>query len=79
MTQDSVERTLGKLLTDEAFRERFFTAPAQACRDAGITLSPAELDALGRLSREALARFSEEVDDRISRPCLDPTGRGSQT
>ena len=27
MSQHAVERTLGKLLTDEAFRERFFTTP----------------------------------------------------
>jgi ribosomally synthesized peptide len=76
VTQDSVERTLGKLLTDEAFRERFFAAPAEACREAGLSLSSGELEALQRLSREALVRFGEDVDARISRPCLDRTGRG---
>ena len=74
MTQDSVERTLGKLLTDEAFRDRFFAGPAEACREAGLSLSPVELEALQRLSRDELARFGDEVDPRISRPCLDPTG-----
>ena len=78
MTQDSVERTLGKLLTDEAFRVRFFIAPVEACREVGISLSSVELDALQQLSREALARFSEDVDARISRPALDPTGQGRQ-
>ena len=78
MTQDSVERTLGKLLTDEAFRDRFFIAPVEACREAGISLSSVELDALQRLSREALARFSEDLDARISRPALDQTGQGRQ-
>lgn len=75
MTQDSVERALGKLVTDEAFRARFFAAPAEACRDAGLSLSPVELEALQRLSHEELARFAEDVDARISRPCLDPMGR----
>ena len=75
MTQDSVERALGKLLTDEAFCTRFFAAPAAACRDAGLTLSPVELEALQRLSREQLARLADDVDARISRPCLDPTGQ----
>lgn len=71
MTQQAVERALGKLLTDEAFRERFFTAPVAACREAGLTLSPVELEALSRLPREELARFGEDLDARISRPCLD--------
>ena len=72
MTQQAVERALGKLLTDEAFRARFFAAPAATCRQAGLTLSPVELDALSRLSREQLARFAEDLDRRISRPSLDP-------
>ena len=74
MTQDSVERALGKLLTDEAFRERFFAAPVEACREAGLSLSAVELEALQGLSREQIAQFGEHVDARISRPCLDPTG-----
>ena len=74
MTQDSVDRALGKLLTDESFREQFFAAPVEACREAGLTLSPVEVEALQRLSRDELARFGDEVDARISRPCLDPTG-----
>lgn len=72
MTQQAVERALGKLLTDEAFRERFFTNPERASWEAGFALSPTELEALMRLSPEALARFSEDLDKRISRPSLDP-------
>ena len=52
MTQQAVERALGKLITDEAFRERFFAAPIAACLEAGLTLSAAELEALSRLSPE---------------------------
>ncbi len=37
-----------------------------------MTLSPIELEALSRLSHEAVARFSEDLDRRISRPSLDP-------
>ena len=51
---------------------------SQVCREAGISLSSVELDALQRLSREALARFSEDLDARISRPALDQTGQGRQ-
>ena len=75
MTQQAVERTLGKLLTDENFRERFFTNPEIASWEAGFTLSPIELEALSQVSHEALARFSEGLDRRISRPSLDPDRR----
>ena len=43
MTQQAVERALGKLLTDENFRERFFAGPELACWEAGFALSPVEL------------------------------------
>ena len=75
MTQQAVERALGKLLTDENFRDSFFANPTIACWEAGFTLSPIELEALSRLSNEALALFSEVLDKRISRPSLDPDRR----
>ena len=40
MTQQAVERVLGKLLTDENSREQFFASPELACREAGFALSP---------------------------------------
>ena len=75
MSQQAVERALGKLLTDETFRERFFAAPETAAWEAGLALSPAELEALTQLSQKAIARFSETIDKRISRPSLDPDRR----
>ena len=62
MTQQAVERALGKLLTDENFRERFFENPEAAGWEAGISLSPTELDALSRLSRRAVDVLSEDLD-----------------
>jgi hypothetical protein len=58
----AVERTLGKLMTDETFRERFLSHPEAAAWEAGLPLSPIELDALSRLSRAAVVRFSESLD-----------------
>jgi ribosomally synthesized peptide len=75
VTQQAVERVLGKLLTDEEFRERFFVGPAEACWQAGLPVSLVELEALARLSRDELARFGASLDQRISRACLDPTWR----
>jgi hypothetical protein len=70
MTQLAVERTLGKLLTDESFRERFFTSPRETVWAAGLRLSDIELAALSGLSRSALRSFSASLDPRICRLCL---------
>jgi hypothetical protein len=71
MSQAAVERTLGKLVTDETFRVRFFLDPTAASFAAGLELSPAEVEALSCLSLQALARFSACLDARIRRL---PTG-----
>jgi hypothetical protein len=56
VTQQAVERTLGKLLTDEK----------------GLILSTIELEALSRVPRSAFRSLHEDLDERIIRPCLDP-------
>ena len=71
MTQHAVERTIGKLVTDAAFRTKFFSNPAVATWEAGLTLSPVELEALSRLSSAALTRFGESLDARIRRLWVD--------
>ena len=75
MSQAAVERTLGKLITDECFRRRFFKDPTAASFSAGLELSLAELDALSRLPVKATDRFSGCLDDRIRRVPLDDEGR----
>ncbi len=67
MSQRDVERTLGRLLTDDGFRQDFFLNPAGACLALGVHLAPQELDALLRVSRTQLASFAAELDDRIRR------------
>lgn len=66
MSQQAVERALGKLVIDAGFRERFFANPRAATWEAGLSLSPIEVDALSRLSRGAIARFSEALGPRIA-------------
>ncbi len=77
MSQAAVEKVLGKLVTDESFRARFFTDPAATSFAAGLVLSRAELDALSRIPAEALAAFGSCLDDRICRLPLDATGHPS--
>jgi hypothetical protein len=40
--------------------------------EAGLALSPIELEALSRVPRSALVSLHDELDKRISRPSLDP-------
>ena len=45
MTDAGLERALGMLLLDAAFCERFFLNPRSATWEAGLPLSPIEVDA----------------------------------
>ena len=59
MSQQAVERAIGKLVTDESFRARFSADPERASLEAGLPLSATELAALIRVPGEALHRFAE--------------------
>lgn len=67
MSQRDVERTLGRLLTDEGFQENFFRDPARTCLLLGIQLAPQEIEALLRAPRPALTHLARGLDDRICR------------
>ena len=67
MSQRDVEWTLGRLLTDEGFRDDFFLEPARACLTLGIQLTPHEVEALLRIPRSTFAVLGARLDDRICR------------
>jgi hypothetical protein len=67
MSQHDVERTLGRLLTDDGFRQQFFVSPERACLALGVRLAPYELEAVLRVPRGHLADIAAELDDRIRR------------
>ena len=71
MTQQAVERAIGKLVTDAEFRDRFYVNPEATTWEAGLPLSRVELEALSTLSRDAVVRFSADLDARICRVSLD--------
>ena len=70
MSQRAVERVLGRLITDEGFREAFFMDAGGALAPYAAELTPDELDALRRVPREALAALEARLDDRICRLCV---------
>ncbi len=79
MSQQAVERAIGKLVTDEAFRTAFVEDPQSASLEAGLHLSATELDALTRIPASALEQLAERLDDRICRlPRAAQGGRGDE-
>lgn len=80
MSQEAVERVLGRLLTDQSFRERAAQSLAQACLEAGYQLSPEELRAVRGQDLELLAELAKQMDGGIKRFChpgAEPGGNGS--
>jgi hypothetical protein len=67
MSQRSVERTVGKLVTDQGFRMEFFRDPSGSALRLGVDLSPDEMDALLRIPAKALDTLYGKLDDRICR------------
>ena len=67
MSQRSVERALGKMITDETFRRKFFGDPEGTSLSAGLDLLPDELRALATVPREVLAELEARLEDRICR------------
>ncbi len=69
MSQDTVERILGRLLTDARFRRRFFTDPERELQQ--FALVDHERDGLRKLDPGAvtllLELLAEQLDPRIRR------------
>lgn len=73
MSQSNVERLIGRLLTDEALRERFLESPdrtLEAFMAEGWTLTRMEQAALEGLDRQSLTTFARRVDPRIRKASL---------
>lgn len=83
MTQNTVERIIGKLATDEEIRHRFRSAPRETL-DLAVgesdLLTSVERDALAAVDPELLDRFADSLDPRLQRvriPRAAPGGRSS--
>ncbi len=67
MSQEAVERVLGRLLTDEQFRRFAERSLEKACRENGYVLSDAELEILSRMNLNTLEGVADSVDPRLQR------------
>ncbi len=85
MTQRSVEILIGKLLTDEEFRESFQRDPQGALlqlRNRGLEFSSLELQALRSLRPAEVSDLAEVIDPRLQKASLrrkDMTGTHQDT
>jgi hypothetical protein len=73
MSQSSVERIIGVLVTDEAVRRRFVDDPVATLEDlvrSGNGLNECERRALASLDPGRLARFADAIDARLQKTDL---------
>ena len=67
MSQQGVENLLGRLITDAAFRLRFFQTPEQIVSQESLDLIPRELEAVIMIDRAQIEDFARRLDPRIVR------------
>lgn len=67
MSQDAVERVLGRLLTDVNFRRLAAESLETACRETGYLLMPTELQLLSELKLSRVAELAAELNPGLCR------------
>ncbi len=73
MSQRSIELVVGRLVTDEAFREAFSRDPRQTLDELmaqGMPLTDAEVRALLGTHIALWARMADEIDPRLQKASL---------
>lgn len=67
MSQIEVEHFLGRIITDADFRAKAARSLPTACCDAGIVLSPQELQLLHHVDFSKFCQVADILDDSIRR------------
>ena len=70
MSHKGVETVIGKLVTDEQFRHRFFAEPLAALddlRQRGCEVTAIESEALRAIDPSAIAALAEVLDTRLQK------------
>jgi hypothetical protein len=70
MSQDAVERLLGRLITDEHFRQMAVDSLFMACQQTGFLLSSTEMELLSGLDIDRFAESSRYIDNGLCRAGL---------
>jgi hypothetical protein len=67
MSQTAVEQLIGRLVTDDVFRERIRYDVSVACREHGFALTQNELMFVQRINLDAISQLAELVSDDLRR------------
>lgn len=67
MSQEMVEKLLGRLLTDDRFRRRAIRSLPDSCRDEGFCLSGEELESIRQEDLVLLEWVAIRLDKNIRR------------
>lgn len=67
MSQEAVERVLGRMITDERFRRQATDALEVVCLQEGFCLTPAELRLLSELEPQLIAEFAGRLSPGLCR------------
>ena len=67
MSQEAVERVLGRLITDERFRTQVGVSLAKASLQEGYSLSQTELRLLSGLDLPAISELAHRIDPGLCR------------
>ncbi len=67
MSQYAVEQLIGRLVTDDAFRESLRHDVSKACHVHGFALTSEELSLIRRINLDVFSRLAELVTDDLRR------------
>ena len=67
MSQEAVERLLGRLITDEHFRQQAQDLLGTACRQEGYLLTPQEMRLVSELEFKSIQHFAEQINPSLCR------------
>jgi len=67
MSQEVVERVLGRLITDTNFRRLVAESLEMACRQTGYLLTPTELQLLSSGKLNSIVALAAELDPGLRR------------
>lgn len=73
MSQKTVERIIGRLLTDEALRRRFCEGPLETLselREQGFDLTDSEIEALTETDRRVWSSAARRIHPQLQRCSL---------
>jgi len=82
MSQKAVESLLGRLLTDQDFRRRFYEEPAVTCQHEAVDVTSRELEAILVVDQIQFEQLAKRLDPRIVRAAIrrdTGVGRVSRT